>query len=1009
MKTIRTYWFTFLIALIILFIFNNWFAKGFLSAPDFPYYYAEHLGNFLGLPYAWSNINGLGYGGSTVTTLNIDTYVRIGIQVLVFGLKIPWTVASRIMFFWPFLIISPISAFFLTKEFVSQRFYALIGSLIYVSNTYILMLTGGGQMGLVMAYSMIPLVLLGYIRKNILILTIATYFLVLFDLRFAYLTAIVIFVYVLITISPRRWWDNVRWCIGPGLIIVGLHLFWIIPSIFSHSFNLPEGYGKTDWLAYLSWADFSKTLSLLHPNWPENIFGKTYFMEPQFILLPIVAFCALFSVKRLLQTKNTYLENKQRVMNIIFFSVLGLMGSFLAKGVNPPFGGIYEWMFIHIPMFNGFRDPTKFYVLTVLSYMVLIPFALMQMENVYWVKKYVTKMGKRTYAIPLLFVLYWIILLTPLWTGKVTGTFVKTVVPVGFTLYEKRITEHTEFSRTLVVPWRNRFVFESENHPIIDASALFQTSDMSKIAEMMQDPKTMQMLRSLAVSYVVIPDDFAHEIFLKDRQYDDLIRTQIIHAVDGVSYLDRQKGFDNLAVYKVNTVSGLFTRTLPNLDVDTYIYRKVSPVTYSVDVTSLATPVTLNFAMTYDPHWQLWTGDKIIQNRKTADGLSSFLIDSNVTRQVTLHYDAQRLVDMGLTASILVLFGILVYLYVRVSVKSRTCIYVHGIVILCLLGVVYAFCYPRQSYRDVSRDTAVWWSNEWKEITNPFTMKHFFVSRYGGSEIRFRITGTKNVAVIVSSSNNEKHIQGVDLTVSGKTYTVETPVHDVLLAVPAGVLDDRKTYDVVIRHWCAGTLWPCDMSIGEIRTDRRAHVSRPSEIPKKTLAILGDSIEVSFGNLNATYLIADRLGYHLHNASIFGSSTTPVPDWDSGLLRYKEDIVRAKPDVVIVFLGTNDLGHGIPVAEFQKNYEELVSGILQGSPHSKVMLVGLMYRKDYSVNQVYAYSDVIRFVAREHNVPYIDPYYWFTDDDLQDVVHPAPKSEQKFADKLFEAISPLLK
>ena len=33
-------------------------------------------------------------------------------------------------------------------------------------------------------------------------------------------------------------------------------------------------------------------LSLLHPNWPENLFGKVYFLQPEFLILPILAFSA---------------------------------------------------------------------------------------------------------------------------------------------------------------------------------------------------------------------------------------------------------------------------------------------------------------------------------------------------------------------------------------------------------------------------------------------------------------------------------------------------------------------------------------------------------------------------------------------------------------------------------------------------------------------------------------------------------------------------------------------
>src|SRR4030042_1446903 len=65
-----------------------------------------------------------------------------------------------------------------------------------------------------------------------------------------------------------------------------------------------------------------------------------------------------------------------RQHRIFFLVLLGLTGAFLAKGAQEPFGRIYNLMFANIPGFILFRDPTKFYVLTALSYAVLIPLTI---------------------------------------------------------------------------------------------------------------------------------------------------------------------------------------------------------------------------------------------------------------------------------------------------------------------------------------------------------------------------------------------------------------------------------------------------------------------------------------------------------------------------------------------------------------------------------------------------------------------------------------------------------
>ncbi|MEK9184848.1 MAG: hypothetical protein AAB866_01630, partial [Patescibacteria group bacterium] len=51
-----------------------------------------------------------------------------------------------------------------------------------------------------------------------------------------------------------------------------------------------------------------------------------------------------------------------------------------AKQPFPPFGQINVWLFQHFPGMIMFRDPTKWYVLTAVSYAILIPFSLLKIS-----------------------------------------------------------------------------------------------------------------------------------------------------------------------------------------------------------------------------------------------------------------------------------------------------------------------------------------------------------------------------------------------------------------------------------------------------------------------------------------------------------------------------------------------------------------------------------------------------------------------------------------------------
>lgn len=996
MKFIRSNAAIILLVGVLVFLFRNWFTRGYLTAPDFPFIYPLQLGDFLSLPYAWSHILGNGLGGSTVTTLYLDTYVHVGTQLLVFMFNIPWNAAYRILFFWPFLVVGTAGSLYFGFSLFKNKLAASLGSLIYMSNTYVLMLAGGGQVGLMMAYAFVPLVMASFIRRQAFLFTASLVFMLLFDLRFSLLSAVALGVYVVFFINRNEWMGVVKFCTVPLLIAMGLHSFWLVPTFFAGGLSLPEGFGNVDWLSYLSWAEFSKTFSLLHPNWPENIFGKTYFFQPEFILIPFIAFLPL-AIRR----KKT----REMLVSPNFFYVLGLLGAFFAKGANPPFGAINSWIFTTIPLMNVFRDPTKFYLLVVIAYSVLLPCSIVRIAEL--VKTYRPK-KKTYYLVYIVFVLFWLITIRPLLAGTLSGTFGNVHVPDSYTNFAKYVYAEPRFGRTLAVPWRNRFIFQSENHPIIDARDIYQTTEIDEIMAALRAPNADAKLKALGIQYIVVPEDITAEVFVSDRTYDSAKRESVIHILDSLSFVEKIKGFEGLDVYRFTRFTGHFYTVLPNWDVNVFTAHAVDPVTYRVDLGSLPRPVTIKFSEGYDPKWQLWDGGKYISPKQSTDGTIDYELDERITDQVTVFYEGQRFVVLGSRISLVALTLIILGLYIYASRKLKFDTKIHVVVIIFIFGSLVIFA-PRSSQKNSISDQNIWWSTGWSKLNNPVLNAPMAISRYGGSELRFNIRGTNILRITASSPNNEAGSQGIDVFVDGNMYSIVTPLYDTQLLLPDGALVPHKSYDIRVRHWCAGTLSPCEAGIQSIDVSTQALISKPAGVPKKVIAFLGDSISVSFGKMNFTYMIADKLGYQLHNASIFGSSVSPVPYWDNAIGRYQSDIVRFHPDVLVIFLGTNDLGQNIPIETFRQNYSQLISGIRKGSPNTRIITLGLMWRMDFSPADILRYSRVIEEVALANGLPYISPYSWLDKKDYQDVVHPSPSSQAKIAEKLYNSIATLIK
>ncbi|MCX6705171.1 MAG: hypothetical protein NT162_02430, partial [Candidatus Woesebacteria bacterium] len=390
------------VILLIVWVFRFWFSPDVISSGDFGYLSNNAIDRLYIYPYLWNTSFGSGLGGNITYILALNTFYYASALLLHNIFRFGWEVIERIVWFWPFLLISVLTSTYLFKKMFPQNNFWIFSSLIFLFNTYTLMLVSGGQMGVAMAYAVAPLVLAQFIRlvnnatfRRAIVTGLTLSLLILFDPRIAYVVLLGVLLYWVIamifekTVSIRK-----VFFLGIPIVIAGLiHAFWILPLLWfqvNPIESLGSAYNSLVSVKFFSFADFSHALSLLHPNWPENLFGKVYFLQPEFLIIPILAFSSLLFIK----PKS---DNRRPASPaggpVIFFALLAIVGIFLSKGANPPAGGIYLWLFAHVPGFNVFRDPTKFYLLTAIAYSMLIPVAL-------------DRIGKKVLII--VFVLFWL-------------------------------------------------------------------------------------------------------------------------------------------------------------------------------------------------------------------------------------------------------------------------------------------------------------------------------------------------------------------------------------------------------------------------------------------------------------------------------------------------------------------------------------------------------------------------------------------------------------------------
>ncbi len=691
-----------LFLLLIFFCFRSWFSFFPLSSGDWNYKFPEMIRGFTLYPYAWDAVFFNGLGGNKVFLLSLNTYYLATISILFNFFHIPWVLIERLVWFWPFLIISVSSSYYLFRKLFSEKF-ALLSSFVFLFNIYILMIVGGGQMGIAMAYSIAPIVLASFIQiinnlgskgynfkfqiSNFKLPILAGSLLslqIIFDLRIAYITLFAVFLLWLLKNIEKT---NLKFFIKsfalvfliPGAISFLLNTFWLLPSIVSSRNpieDLGSAYSSVEAVKFFSFAKFEDSISLLHPNWPENIFGKTGFLKPEFLLRPILAFSSLFFISK---TKD------QRTKSyILFFALLGLIGAFLAKGANEPFGGIYLWMFDHLPGFIMFRDPTKWYTLVAISYSILIPFTVWKIYE--WLKSkdkfsifnFQFSIKSKIFNFQNLFLiltsLFLILLIRPALFGQLSGTFKTTQVPEDYIKLEKFLSSQNSFSRTLWIPTIQRFGYYSNSHPAIPAQSLFKTVENTEIIKKMNTQETELFLQEAGVKYVIVPYDSQGEIFLKDRKYNNKIYQKTINEVKQISYLKQINYFGKIAVFEVSNPKDhfYFSNQQSAISNQKLTYQYISPVEYKLEVGNAKIGDKIIFAENYDASWMardsnatFYDWSNLISSNPYSRIFNSFALRKDGNYSLIVYYYPQILVNIGMvisSLSLVLILSALIYL-----------------------------------------------------------------------------------------------------------------------------------------------------------------------------------------------------------------------------------------------------------------------------------------------------------------------------------------------------------
>ena len=436
------------------------FLPGVHIGHDFPYVYPEALKENITIPQVWSTEGSEGMGYYSVDTLwswPIDV-----VTGLLSFVRLPFWAITLVVFIIPTFVIGSVGVHKLLEGFGIKGIGIFVGQLVFLANSYLALLLDGGQLSIALAYSLFPLALYFLneaVDKNLpnasLKFVLSVAFISISDFRFLYILFFLVALKFIYGFAQKQRGKVIFRYIKLGffttIFLFFLHLYWILPSILAKAPELPSNYSRVTQLSFLNFTTLGHALFFVAPHWFQNIFGKVTDVLFYFVIFPLLAFIPVFVFK------------KQRWVG--FWTLVALIGVFLAKGVNPPLGVVYQWLFTNIPGFSLFRDSTKFFFLVGLSYSVLAAF------SVDWICSRVRIKGATNFTF-LVVLGVWLVLFYPVWSNKMTGLLATPQDNIKYDYIKSISLNNDKYSRSLWIPSHHPFAFADHKHPLTEATLL---------------------------------------------------------------------------------------------------------------------------------------------------------------------------------------------------------------------------------------------------------------------------------------------------------------------------------------------------------------------------------------------------------------------------------------------------------------------------------------------------------------------------------------------------------
>lgn len=551
--SIKKYKYYFIAAAIIIVLFRGWFLSlANLSTDDWYYKFNETMQTFRFWPSLWST-QPFGTVNLLLSTHSLN-FLWGSLSHL-----LPFNITERLLFLFPALILSFVGSFKLANSVLKNQKLAVIASIIYSMNSYVWVTLVSGHLNIYVAYSLMPLFLLFFIKhietnqvKYFLLSLLLAVVTSIYDFRFIYIIFIILgstAIYYL-AYKEKLQFYNALYATGfIGLIIILFHLYWIIPLYTQNLLTENEILSRN--IFGSQFFDITHSMTLSHPYW--NGWEIEHFIKHPILILNFLL--PILLVIGLIKTKNR---------KIYFFGILAILGIFLTKQASEPFSLVYTWLFNHIPGFNAFREASKFSALLYLGYSILIA------NSFGWISKTIAEKIKvsKTHVLTGAMIMVLLFSSYPILFGSIKPMFRPNKIHNDYLLLKEFLEKDQEAYRTLWIPKHSRWhYYDNEKGAVSFGEFITQMELVELNALNIAPDKETDLFKYYAetnyLSYLLSKANIKYVGVPVYDKNDDFFELYEISREEAIALLDKNPGLEKqnigsneLVIYKVKNYIG---------------------------------------------------------------------------------------------------------------------------------------------------------------------------------------------------------------------------------------------------------------------------------------------------------------------------------------------------------------------------------------------------------------------------------------------------------------------